>query len=180
MTGRQRTLIAVALLTVAAPLFFACGWAADDGSTLFGDLRISAVHASPAGQGGFSRLVLSIENAGVDRVLVEGVELSAAASSRTLGSLGGGRVGALGPLTLPAGETIDFNGEKLWVEVGPLSTELVPGQNLAAKLVVGSLKIPVAIVVSAPTSAGRSDRTLGEAASKGSIARSRLRGCLPV
>lgn len=178
----QRALLAASAVAVAPILFLACGSAANEGTGgAFGTMRISAVQAWPAGRGGLSRLVLSIENAGVDHVVVQGVELSAAAGSRIVGSLGRGRVGMLGPLTLAAGETIDFDGKKLWIEVGPLTSELAAGQTLEGRLLVGSVKAPIAIVVSAPDSSDRSARDSGKAASStGSIAHSRGRGCLPV
>jgi len=150
--------VGVAVATIATYVALqSCSARADDG-TVFGDVAVTHVVATPARAGETAIVTFSVENSGDDRVLITGLRLPSGEPSRIMGSFGQGHSGEIGTLPVRAGATESLDGRKVWIEVGPLARDLEPDSTVPARLVLGSYESPLTLHVG-PVATGSTGST---------------------
>lgn len=138
---------AAAAIAVVALLVMSCSSKAHDENATIGDVRVDQVAATPARAGETTRITLSVENGGAERVVVTGVRLPTGEPSRVVGFYGTSHSGAVGGIPVDPGETARLDGRSAWIEVGPLKTAFSPGSIVAARLVLNAYEAPLSLHV---------------------------------
>lgn len=142
------TLGVVAFTTAAYLSVLSCPSNAHDEGATIGDLVVDEVAATPAKAGDTTRITLSVENSGPDRVTITGVRWPTGEPSRVMGFLGTSHSAALSGLPIGAGEALRLDGKSAWIEVGPLKADMVSGDVIPARLVLGHFEAPLPVHVS--------------------------------
>lgn len=129
----------VAAVTIAAySILQPCPAQADDEGTMFGDLAVSQITATPARAGETTVITFSVENAGSAYVHITGLRMPGGEPARIMGSFGDGHSGEIGTLPIKPGTAETLDGRKIWIEVGPLTRDLEPDTTVNAHLVLGT------------------------------------------
>ena len=149
----------VALATATMLLLSPCPSRADDESTTIGEIAVEGVAATPARAGETTRITFSVENAGADRVTITGLRWPNGELGRVVGALGSSHSGAIGGLSVGAGEALQFDGRSVWIEVGPLKADLAPGSVVQARLVLARFEAPLHVHVSSAPQRETSERS---------------------
>src|SRR5215207_4765098 len=119
----------------------------DEGATI-GDLVVDEVAATPAKAGETTRITLSVENSGPDRVTITGVRWPTGEPSRVMSFLGSSHSAALGGLPINAGEALRLDCKSAWIKVGPLKANVASGVVVLARLVLGHFEALLPVHVS--------------------------------
>lgn len=136
--------------TAAVLVLSPCPSSADDETTEIGEVAIDHVGATPARAGETTRVTLSIENSGAERVVITGIRLPTGEPSRVMGFYGTSHSGEIGGFPVGPGETAGLDGKNTWIEIGPLMQDLPEGAAVSARLLLGTYAAPLTIHVSAP------------------------------
>ncbi len=145
--NRPLAAVVVAVIAGAALTLSPCSTRADDELAVLGGLRVTKVSATPARAGGTTVITFIAENVGTDPIHITGVRLANEAPSRVMGSFGGGISGDISPLRVAPGDAEHLDGEKVWIEVGPLARDLEPNSTEQARLILESFNAPFTLHV---------------------------------
>jgi hypothetical protein len=137
----------IALAAVTLTILLPCRSMANDESAAIGDVLVQGVAARPAKGGETVRITFSVENTGIDRVIVTGVNWPTGEFGRVMGLLGTTRSAAIDGFPIAPGETALFDGKTTWIEVGPLKADLTPESIVQARLVFASFEAALPVHV---------------------------------
>ncbi|QRM34054.1 hypothetical protein [Microvirga sp. VF16] len=104
------------------------------------------VRVSPAKEKRQTHITLVMENRSAERILFEGITVTAARRSRIVASLGNGATTTLDSIPVAPGEILSADGEALWVEVDGL-VSLAPGGMIEATINFETIVIPISLTV---------------------------------
>jgi hypothetical protein len=121
--------------------------------TLAGDVdyagvAVTSVRAMPAQAGERSVLRLRIENRSSDNVSIHAVRLSTGETAGIVAAIDtAGRTTSLTSIVVGAGEDLEFDGRRLWLELSPAQADHLPGELVEAMLDVGNAEWPITVEV---------------------------------
>jgi copper(I)-binding protein len=113
-------------------------------------VRVEAATASPAAEGGRSRLRFRVVNDGASRLHLTGVRSDVAGQADLVARTGEATETLLASFPIPAGEELDLTTSHLRYELHPLRRDLVEDETFVALLDFGRWSVEVPVHVHEP------------------------------
>lgn len=108
---------------------------ADELPDTYGRMRVENVWVTPAPAGGYSTLHFRIVNDGHDEAHLMGVKTPVAAKTRIVGRVSDHKAVAIESLGIRADSDVAVGSDHTWIELGPLTREMRPGQTIPVEFV---------------------------------------------
>ena len=164
MSSQKRLAATLCVVTLIAwSALLPCPSRADDETAVIGDVLIEEASATPAKAGETTRISLTIENTGTETVRITGLRLAVPGPSKVIGFLGTSHSARIDGFPVEPDEVSRLDSRTAWIEVGPLSSDLVPGSVVTGRLMLGDFEAPLRIHVSPETKLPTRTRSISAA-----------------
>ena len=108
---------------------------ADEPPDHHGDIVIEEVWATPSLRGGHSVLRLRLINDSQEHVHLLGIETPFATDAHIVGRIDDHQSTTFDSISVRANDDLDLTTSHLWIELGPLTRDISPGESIPVELV---------------------------------------------
>jgi len=119
------------------------------------NIRVEAATATPARQGGVSRIRFRVVNDSGSSLHVLGIETPVASDAKLVARIGDAVTTVLESIGVPAGESVDLTTSHLWFEVEPMVRDLVAGETFEMTIMFVGARLATSVHVHEAVQEGR-------------------------
>lgn len=114
---------------------------ADELPDTYGRMRVENIWVTPAQTGGYSTLHFRIVNDSHDEAHLMAVETPVAAKTRIVGRVSDHKSVAIESLGVRADSDVNVGSDHTWIELGPLTREMRPGETIPVEFVFARRRV---------------------------------------